>query len=203
MSALAAPPLQGASSSLMVTVADATKIVLATAGRLSSITVPLQQALGSILAEDLCASDPLPPYPASIKVCVSRLILHVASMKVALHFFFSSSKFFLVTWICGAFRASSQVALVSSILPEDDAYMGVKDWPVMVKLKFVVSVGWVCRCCGRWGRGVSSGGRGESWRRCCCFAPSTWHCCLYHNRGCVTAVPSLCSSSALHLLQVF
>ncbi len=79
MSALAAPPLQGASSSLMVTVADATKIVLATAGRLSSITVPLQQALGSILAEDLCASDPLPPYPASIKVCVSRLILHCLS----------------------------------------------------------------------------------------------------------------------------
>ncbi len=117
--------------------------------------------------------------------------------------FFSSSKFFLVTWICGAFRASSQVALVSSILPEDDAYMGVRDRPVMVKLKFVVSVGWVCRCCGRWGRGVSSGGRGESWRRCCCVAPSTWHCCLYHNRGCVTAVPSLCSSSALHLLQVF
>jgi gephyrin len=67
MSTLAAPPLQGASSSLIVTVADATKIVLATAGRLSSITVPLQQALGSILAEDLCASDPLPPYPASIK----------------------------------------------------------------------------------------------------------------------------------------
>jgi hypothetical protein len=110
--------------------------------------------------------------------------------------FFSSSKFLLVTWICGAFRTSSQVALVSSILPDDDAYMGVRDWPVMVKLKFVVSVGWVCRCCGRWGRGVSSGGRGKSWRRCCCFAPSTWHCCLYHNRGCVTAVPSLCSSSA-------
>ncbi len=117
-------------------------------------------------------------------------------MKVTLHFVFSSSKIFLVTWICGAFRTSSQVVLVSSILPDDDAYMGVRDWPVMVKLKFLVSVGWVCRCCGRWGRGVSSGGRGESWRRCCCFAPSTWHCCLYHNRGCVTAVPSLCSSSA-------
>jgi len=88
----------------------------------------------------------------------------VASMKVTLHFVFSSSKFFLVTWICGAFRTSSQVALVSSILPDDDAYMGVRNWPVMVKLKFVVSVGWVCRCCCRWGRGVSSGGRGESWR---------------------------------------
>ncbi len=202
MSTLAAPPLQGASSSLIVTVADATKIVLATAGRLSSITVPLQQALGSILAEDLCASDPLPPYPASIKVCVSRLILHCLS-----RFFYeghsSLRKFSQSRGFCGAFRTSSQVALVSSILPDDDAYMGVRDWPVMVKLKFVVCVGWVCRCCGRWGRGVSSGGRGESWRRCCCFAPSTWHCCLYHNRGCVTAVPSLCSSSALHLLQVF
>ncbi|CAM6129634.1 unnamed protein product [Calypogeia fissa] len=55
------------SSAVMLSVQDALHIVLSHAPRLAPISVPLQQALGSILAEDLTAPDPLPPYPASVK----------------------------------------------------------------------------------------------------------------------------------------
>eukprot|EP00250_Pteridium_aquilinum_P007913 c17529_g1_i2 orf=103-2175(+) len=51
----------------MLSVADATRIVLSISKRLNPITLPLNQALGLVLAEDLAAPDPLPPYPASIK----------------------------------------------------------------------------------------------------------------------------------------
>lgn len=46
---------------------EALQTVLAVAQRLSPVTVPLHQALGKVLAEDVRAPDPLPPYPASIK----------------------------------------------------------------------------------------------------------------------------------------
>ena len=52
----------------MVSVDEALKIVLGVAQRLPPITMPLQDALGKVLAEDVRAPDPLPPYPASIKV---------------------------------------------------------------------------------------------------------------------------------------
>ena len=53
---------------MMITVDEALKIVLGVTPILDSVTVPLHQAHGRILAQDIQAPDPLPPYPASIKV---------------------------------------------------------------------------------------------------------------------------------------
>lgn len=53
--------------SSLLSVADATHIVLSIAKRLNPVSLPLEQALGLVLAENLAAPDPLPPYPASIK----------------------------------------------------------------------------------------------------------------------------------------
>lgn len=47
---------------------EALRTVLTVAQRLPPVTVPLHEALGKVLAEDVRAPDPLPPYPASIKV---------------------------------------------------------------------------------------------------------------------------------------
>lgn len=66
----------------MLSVQDAQHIVLSHAHRLERITVPLQQALGGILAEDLTAPDPLPPYPASTKVPASLELLTTGLVKV-------------------------------------------------------------------------------------------------------------------------
>ncbi|KAK6144138.1 hypothetical protein DH2020_020958 [Rehmannia glutinosa] len=54
-------------ASEMVSVQEALEIVLRVAQRLPPVTVPLHQALGKILAQDVAALDPHPPYPASIK----------------------------------------------------------------------------------------------------------------------------------------
>ncbi|CAH9133205.1 unnamed protein product [Cuscuta epithymum] len=54
-------------SDKMVSPDEALQIVLSAAHRLPPVTLPLHQALGRILAEDITAPDPLPPYPASIK----------------------------------------------------------------------------------------------------------------------------------------
>ncbi|KAH7541944.1 hypothetical protein FEM48_Zijuj02G0021000 [Ziziphus jujuba var. spinosa] len=51
----------------MISVDEALQLVLRVAQRLPPETVPLQDALGKVLAEDIQAPDPLPPYPASIK----------------------------------------------------------------------------------------------------------------------------------------
>ncbi|XP_050223196.1 molybdopterin biosynthesis protein CNX1-like [Mercurialis annua] len=51
----------------MISVEEALATVLKVAERLQPITVPLHDALGKVLAEDVLAPDPLPPYPASIK----------------------------------------------------------------------------------------------------------------------------------------
>ncbi|POO01496.1 Bifunctional molybdenum cofactor biosynthesis MobB/MoeA [Trema orientale] len=53
--------------SSMVSVDEALQMVLGAAQRLPPVTVPLHDALGKVLAEDVRAPDPLPPYPASIK----------------------------------------------------------------------------------------------------------------------------------------
>ncbi|XP_019199193.1 PREDICTED: molybdopterin biosynthesis protein CNX1 isoform X2 [Ipomoea nil] len=53
--------------SKMVSSNEALEIVLSVAQRLPPVSVPLHQALGRVLAEDITAPDPLPPYPASIK----------------------------------------------------------------------------------------------------------------------------------------
>ncbi|KAJ6815589.1 molybdopterin biosynthesis protein CNX1 [Iris pallida] len=51
----------------MVTVEEALRIVLGAAERLPPVRVPLLDSLGLVLAEDIRASDPLPPYRASVK----------------------------------------------------------------------------------------------------------------------------------------
>ncbi|OMO71133.1 hypothetical protein CCACVL1_18422 [Corchorus capsularis] len=51
----------------MISVDEALQIVLSVAHQLPPVTVPLHQALGKVLAQDIHAPDPLPPYPASIK----------------------------------------------------------------------------------------------------------------------------------------
>lgn len=51
----------------MISAEEALSKVLSVAERLPPVTVPLQEALGKILAEEIRAPDPLPPYPASIK----------------------------------------------------------------------------------------------------------------------------------------
>jgi gephyrin len=53
--------------STMLSVEDATHIVLSITKCLEPVTVQLHEALGLILAMDLHAPDPLPPYPASVK----------------------------------------------------------------------------------------------------------------------------------------
>ncbi|KAJ1432162.1 Molybdopterin biosynthesis protein MoeA-like [Sesbania bispinosa] len=51
----------------MISVADALQTVLSVSKRLPPVTVPLHDALGKVLAQDVHAPDPLPPYPASLK----------------------------------------------------------------------------------------------------------------------------------------
>uniref|UniRef100_A0A1D1YDI4 Molybdopterin biosynthesis protein CNX1 n=1 Tax=Anthurium amnicola TaxID=1678845 RepID=A0A1D1YDI4_9ARAE len=51
----------------MITTEEALRIVLSAAQRLEPVTVPIREALGLVLAEDVRARDPLPPYRASIK----------------------------------------------------------------------------------------------------------------------------------------
>ncbi|KAG0478271.1 hypothetical protein HPP92_012990 [Vanilla planifolia] len=51
----------------MVPVKEALAMVLEAAVRLPAVTIPLQEALGLVLAEDIYARDPLPPYRASVK----------------------------------------------------------------------------------------------------------------------------------------
>ncbi|KAK1314616.1 Molybdopterin biosynthesis protein CNX1 [Acorus calamus] len=51
----------------MISVDEALTTVLRVAGRLEPVTVPLHEAVGLVLAEDVRAPDPLPPYRASVK----------------------------------------------------------------------------------------------------------------------------------------
>jgi gephyrin len=53
---------------MMISADKALQTVLSVAQRLHSVTVPLHDAFGKVLAEDVYAPDPLPPYPASVKV---------------------------------------------------------------------------------------------------------------------------------------
>nr|KYP71069.1 Molybdopterin biosynthesis protein CNX1 [Cajanus cajan] len=51
----------------MISVIDALQTVLNASKRLSPLTVPLHDALGKVLAQDVRAPDPHPPYAASVK----------------------------------------------------------------------------------------------------------------------------------------
>lgn len=52
----------------MISVTDALQTILNAAKRLPPISVSLHDALGKVLAQEVRAPDPLPPYPASTKV---------------------------------------------------------------------------------------------------------------------------------------
>ncbi|KAF9676313.1 hypothetical protein SADUNF_Sadunf09G0125800 [Salix dunnii] len=51
----------------MISAEEALQTILKVAQRLPPASVPLHDALGKVLAEDIRAPDPLPPYPASVK----------------------------------------------------------------------------------------------------------------------------------------
>lgn len=51
----------------MISVADAQKKVLEFCDVIGTEKVDFRKALGRVLAEDVFAQDPLPPFPASIK----------------------------------------------------------------------------------------------------------------------------------------
>jgi hypothetical protein len=72
----AAPGAPSSSYSLLP-ISEATRIILKTAKRLEPVSVSLDKALGTILAEDVHAPEPLPPFPASIKVSPSLSIARV------------------------------------------------------------------------------------------------------------------------------
>lgn len=63
------------SAAAMIPAEEALQIVLRVAQRLPPVSVPLHEALGKVLAEDITAPDPLPPYPASIKVFLKPYFL--------------------------------------------------------------------------------------------------------------------------------
>ena len=51
----------------MISVTHAIQTILNVSKRLPPLTVPLHDALGKVLAQDVRAPDPLPPYAASVK----------------------------------------------------------------------------------------------------------------------------------------
>lgn len=55
----------------MISAEEALQTILKVAQRLLPVSVPLHDALGKVLAEDIRAPDPLPPYPASVKVFIN------------------------------------------------------------------------------------------------------------------------------------
>ncbi|KAG7556003.1 MoaB/Mog-like domain superfamily [Arabidopsis suecica] len=57
----------GGGKTEMIPTEEALRIVLGVSKRLRPVIVSLHEALGKVLAEDIRAPDPLPPYPASVK----------------------------------------------------------------------------------------------------------------------------------------
>ncbi|KAL9258047.1 Molybdopterin biosynthesis protein CNX1-like protein [Drosera capensis] len=59
--------MNSAGGETMISAEAALEAVLRVAKRLDTISVPLHKALGNVLAEEIRAPDPLPPFPASTK----------------------------------------------------------------------------------------------------------------------------------------
>ncbi|OAO90468.1 SIR4 [Arabidopsis thaliana] len=57
----------GGGKTEMIPTEEALRIVFGVSKRLPPVIVSLYEALGKVLAEDIRAPDPLPPYPASVK----------------------------------------------------------------------------------------------------------------------------------------
>lgn len=66
-------PAMPAALYTMVSIPEAQLTVLKEVSPLQAVTVPLQEAVGLVLAGDVIAPEPLPPFPASIKVIVQHL----------------------------------------------------------------------------------------------------------------------------------
>lgn len=59
----------------MISIPEAQEIVLKQTERLPSVSRPLSEAQGCVLAEDVHAPEDVPPFPASIKAqCLSSLV---------------------------------------------------------------------------------------------------------------------------------
>ena len=55
----------------MLSIAEANQIVQESISPLEAVDIDLLSASGYVLASDVTAQDPLPPFPASIKVIIS------------------------------------------------------------------------------------------------------------------------------------
>lgn len=70
-----------------VTVPDASAAILRLTRCLSPVVLPLQQAYGLILAEDIVSPEDLPPHDASLKVvtrCLPVILTSLMPLKAAL-----------------------------------------------------------------------------------------------------------------------
>ena len=54
----------------MLSIAEANQIVLGSISPLEAVDIDLLSATGYVLASDIMAQEPLPPFPASIKVSI-------------------------------------------------------------------------------------------------------------------------------------
>lgn len=108
----------GSPSPSMVSVDGALRTVLSVAPRLQPATVPLQEALGLVLAEDVVARDPLPPFRASVMVpnlthfpkCLSA-----DDPLAQFHFFFFSSVLAGICFMCKTILSGNFVCPLFSI----------------------------------------------------------------------------------------
>ncbi|KAF6166600.1 hypothetical protein GIB67_005462 [Kingdonia uniflora] len=59
----------------MISMEEALQVVLNISQRLEPVTVSFRDSLGKVLAQDVRAQDPLPPYRASIKILIDSGIV--------------------------------------------------------------------------------------------------------------------------------
>lgn len=82
-----AGPATPAASYRMISIPEAQGTVLRHAHPLPPQRIGLDSAVGRVLAQDVLAPEPLPPFPASIKACVgmaSTNCLHKRRLSVSL-----------------------------------------------------------------------------------------------------------------------
>lgn len=63
----------------MMSMEDAVPCVLAQAVPMPVEQLPLTEARGRVVADDVPASEPFPPFPASVKVCTCGPLLSIAN----------------------------------------------------------------------------------------------------------------------------
>ena len=60
----------------LIPIVEAQRIVLSKATRSTEVSVALSESLGAVLARDVCAREPMPPFPASIMVRGANSLTH-------------------------------------------------------------------------------------------------------------------------------